>query len=330
MKMKSTLLFLVLLELSACKNVNQTAGPVKLPFDSRPYTVNSLTSTGSSLRKKLLHEVYLSQRESMDKNVEQVSEKDLEAIKDDSNLNNNFAKLIVSYADKEELFYIPEGIKKEEVVSLLSLRLEQGKSWIWKSNLLKAKTSYLIEASSQEVLENEKSFSTMTTSKLEMVYPFQVVEISLQVSMATPTFREEYFSACGITFSVNEIRGNKRGEMSRIIPSGDYSSFGSINKENLEGEVKLGDNQSSILFHSENGSLRARFSPNETQIDVQIFSLHLPESESKPFISNVNDCTGANHYQVFPTQNKLQYTMDFKVFGVRETLESFGKLPVQI
>lgn len=312
----------------SCKNSPQSSRAINLPFDARPFSVNNTSLNESPLRKKLLHEIYLIQKAAKTADTARIISEDLEDIKDDVNYNKNFSKLIVSFADREELYYIPEGVSKQDLLPALSLKLESGKSWIWKSNIKKGQTVYLIEASPTEVLANEKLFSTATTSSLDTIYPFQTVEISLQVLIATPAFTTQ--SSIAVEPSCSPGKTRCFCHYSRSVPTGGMSSYTPIGKNNVEGSIFLGEMQMPTVFRLENNRLLTNFSSDPQQMDKKSFKINLPSMEQFQFISKPDACEQIVVNKVFDLKNEFRYVMEFKIRGVSETLETFGALPVEI
>lgn len=333
MKKKIILSVLLLLSFSlivSCKKSDQISHKINLPFDARPFSVNNTSFNESTLRKKLLHAIYMAQKVSEQADADKIVPEDFEDINDDVNYNYNFSKLIVSYADREELYYIPEGINKNDLLSALSLKLESGKSWVWKSDIKKRQTAYLIETSSTEVLVNEKLFSSTVTNSLSEIYPFQIIEISLQVAMATPTFssvaKRSHIPNCRDYESPDVCYC----EYAKTIPNGSYSSFSNISKPSVTGTWSSNQTSQPLTFQLQNNILKTVVSADVAQTEKKVFKIEFPSSEGFQFVSVPNNCGRWIPNEAFNLANQFQYKMEFKVIGASETLETFGAMPTQI
>lgn len=333
MKKNSILSVLFLLTFSlvvSCKKSPQTSHKINLPFDARPFSINNTSFNESILRKKLLHAIYIAQKVSVQADADKIVPEDLEDIHDDVNYNYNFSKLIVSYADREELYYIPEGIDKKDLLSALSLKLESGKSWVWKSDIKKRQTAYLIETSSTEVLVNEKLFSSTVTNSLSEIYPFQTIEISLQVSKSIPIFtsvaKRSRFPNCRDYESPDVCYC----EYAKTIPNGSYSSFSNISKPSITGTWSSNQTAQPLTFQLQNNILKTVIPADATLTEKKVFKIEFPSSEGFQFVSVPNNCGSWIPNETFNLTNQFQYKMEFKVIGASETLESFGTMPEQI
>jgi hypothetical protein len=314
------ILFLLLLQIVACKNAIQKteAGPASMLFDSRAYSVNKLTTTGSSLRRKLLHQIYLSHSNAILDEKAKITDSDSFEIKEDVNFNQNFSKLIISYSDREELFYIPETFSKESLNSMLNLKLESGKSWVWKSDLKTGKTAYLVEVSIEEILENEKKFSVTETNTVKSIYPFQEIEIEMEILVAVPSFPLDL-----VHISENCIAY-------KPTPQGGYDPKIKFVENNFAGTLVKNSNDFPIFFNFIDGKYKYAIVGNHENKIAETISLTLPSELPSHFFITYSDSYN-NIYSVSYDLNKhLSYNFIFKIFGSNQTVESFGILPTQI
>jgi hypothetical protein len=330
MKTKIILLLLTIAVFS-CKHSNPTSGKINLPFDTRAFSVNNFALDGSATRKKLLHEVYITKKNLPQNESDKIVSSEQEDIKDDINYNKNFAKLIISYSDREELFYIPDGLKKEDIFTTLSLKLNKEKKWIWKSELKKGQTAYLIEASPREVLLNEANFAITHANTLEIIYPFQAIEVELRSAMATPTFGTEKIMEKVDRCYEPETPSVCECYYSKTVPSGGYSAFTTNPKESVSGSLLLNQTSQSIIFNKVNEVYIANILPDVSSTELAVFKIDLPMNEAFQFVSNYKTCgKRLNQAQAFTLNNQFQYTLNYKITGVNETLTTFGELPTQI
>jgi hypothetical protein len=324
--MKFGLMFFLLLTIS-CKNSTLPTSQTTLPFDGHPFSVNNFSGTPSGLRKKLLHEIYLKKKVIQQLESEKVTDEDLEDIRFDSNYNKNFKKLIISYPNSEELFYIPNRFTKDEIFLALGMVSRKNKFWVWKDELQVGETAYLIEVSPAEVLINEQNFAKVKLSTLNEIYPFQEIAISLKVFEATPQFKTIRDRAS----SNSDRETTYTCNFERTVPSGTYSTFLPLNLETLGSKIIFNNNIiQSLIFHSESGILTARISNNSSRIDRISPKIEFDTSPVYQFVSAPETCDSELSAIVFNLQNKREYQTEYEVFGVTETLDSFGILPSKI
>ena len=324
-----TLAFFTFL-LVACNNNMVNSKTQTIPFESRAFSVHDLSNNSSVLRMKLLHEIFMSKKELKLKEEEKISEHDLANIKDDKEFNLNFSKLIVSYADKEELYYIPEGSKKDNIIALLNLPENPDKSWVWKSDIKKGQTVYLVEVNAEEVLENEKKFSISITNSLKQIYPFQDIELSLDVESSMPKLVSEELSVRLKKCNQPENPEACFCQYSHLVPNGEFLNYAPISKDTVEGDLLLGDKPMSIVFKKENTTLKSIITLNQKVKFAVPFSINFPSFEQMLFTSKPNNCTPLTANQDFILKNYLKYHITYKIFGSNETLETFGKMPQEI
>jgi hypothetical protein len=321
MKTKFAIFCLVSLIVS-CKNATTPSSQATLPFDGHAFSVNNFSGNSSSLRKKLLHEIYLNKKEIKQIESEKVIENDLEDIKDDSNYNKNFKKLIVSYSNREELFYIPNSFQKSEVQLALGLENKKNKSWVWKNELLIGEVAYLIETTPEEVLKNEKYFEKYLTKNLEEISPFQKIEISLQVFESKPQLQIVQQSISYLSSGEHQIHCS----YVRSIPEGNYLPYTLMKLDTLETSLVIHNENTTLVFHREGQFLKANIDLQDLADVTQNFKIIFPEAPFYQFESVPSNCQKNVPNQVFDLKNRLEYKLNFTVYGTNETLESFGAI----
>jgi hypothetical protein len=297
----------LLISLTACHSTNQTTGKKSIPFDPRPFESHSFLEGSSKLRNKLLHQVYLSKKNLAGEFENEITNNDYSDLKLSSDYQHNFSTLIVSYKDKEEVFYIPENTKKEEIVNKLKLDTFEGDNWIWKSEIKRGGIVYLIITSPSEVLENEKNFKYSLTDKLETIYPYQRVESSTEVYESNPEIK-----VISATVKIHGCRNSEAPELcfcnyTRLVPTGNMLNF---------------EKNNSIITNTIIG--------NSQDQKAIMLKLDLPVEKAFQLNSVPNGCGPHASTQVFPLKKIFQYKTQFKIYGVSELLETFGNLPIQI
>ena len=202
--------------------------------------------------------------------------------------------------------------------------------WVWKSEFKKREVAYLIETSPAEVLENEKLFTKNTTIELNEIYPYQMIEVSLQVYLVAPSFNIQ--SSASKDPRCRDIENPEicYCNYSRQMPAGTLAPALVTNRANIEGVLTLDQTKQNIIFNLATNTYQWRMNADNQQADKKLFSLNFPQSENFEFVSRPNNCQSRVKDQVFTLQNQFQYKMEFNVYGASETLDSFGNLPGQI
>lgn len=185
------LLIILMLSLTfSCKKQNDIAGKAKPAFRFDAFSVNYNDKETLERRKELLHLVYShlindeGNKLFANDRLQDISVQHITSIDHDE----NFAKLIVSYKDKEELYYIPEESSQDWLLNNLGIKRDQAHQAIFiGSKFKKNQTSFLIITKKDEVLSNEiyfqsrtLNFDKVTNFKLEQITKFQKVKIKIK------------------------------------------------------------------------------------------------------------------------------------------------------
>ena len=181
--MKFLLPFLVLFLNIACHEINSTSNSItarNLPFNNSVYLSIPHVEESSILRRKLLNSELDNQLDIFNENTDnteidtsvkfQFVDKNLKFSSLDNEEYNynkvNAAEVIVSYKDHLDFYFVPNGIDRFKALAQLGLKPKVGSSFFWSKNadtyLVKNKTYYLVEASKEEIKNNDIYFNYLT------------------------------------------------------------------------------------------------------------------------------------------------------------------------
>ena len=333
MKKNISILFLFSV-LVSCKtsNHNKTESKDSILFDARAFSVHDSPDGPSTLRKKLLHQIYLAKVETKSLESDQVTDVDLKDLKDNKNYNNNLSKLVISYSNKDELYYIPKNISKEVILNTITIRQDLAKVIVWKSFSQEGNIEYVVETNSEEVLENEKEFSIRSTGALDLIYPYQNIEVSLEIEESIPQINtistHMYWTAFECTLPGYPIPCECT--YAHDIPAGTQSNFKKVVRDNINSTLNMYKNKTIQIFQIKNDVLKTYFSANKLEVEKSYFKLDLPELENFKFLSTPKSCLEHAPTQEFMLSKLYRYNLTYKVFGADYTLEMFGELPENI
>ena len=170
--MKLTLLFLIMFAIVACKQNNQTAGNTHYALESHPYFSIPVQEEQSILRRQLLNNTLTHLIENKAATSEKFKEVDLfndyhltkSELEAYENSKENNAELIVSFSNHNDVYFIPQGISRESLISLLGITPENHGKLYWvessDSLLIKNKTYYLVSTTLSEMKYNDVYFNS--------------------------------------------------------------------------------------------------------------------------------------------------------------------------
>lgn len=226
--MKFLILFTLALAFS-CKKQNDILGKSKPAFRFDAFSTNYNESETFQRRKELLHLVY--SHLINDEANKLFSQDQLQEIvvphKTSLDHDENFAKLIVSYKDREELYYIPEESTQEWLLNNLNIKRDQAYQAVFFGVKFKRnQTSYLVITKKDEVLSNEiyfqsktLSFDKITSFKLEQITKFQNVKVNVVPYKNIFEWKE---------FANRQVQPGKCFVLRRLNPIGEGGGGGEI------------------------------------------------------------------------------------------------------
>lgn len=170
--LKFSLLSVTFCAAIACKNTNSTTNELsarKLPFDNSVYFTVPHLEGRSSLRKKLLNQALaIKLKSNVEMNESQEIKKDdtkfsTSNLTEYKNFKKNAAEVIVSFRDRLEIYFVPNGISREKAFQQLALEPESDASFFWIGSsdayLMKEKSYFLISTTNKEMRENDVYFN---------------------------------------------------------------------------------------------------------------------------------------------------------------------------
>jgi hypothetical protein len=207
--MTKALMVSFLILFSACGKKNSTSTDLRVRknfYNPSAYLTIKHHSEDSILRRKLLNSILDSRIEINPKLVEKSLIADEDEFKfsgektifsnynieEYKNLSENSAKLIVSFEDRLEIYFLPSGILKEKVLSDLHLEASEQRHFDWIQSdvefLTKGKIYYLVSSKKTDLLDNDiyfhNQFLALGESFNEKIFTFskyQVLELKLAV-----------------------------------------------------------------------------------------------------------------------------------------------------
>jgi hypothetical protein len=325
------LILSILLTLSACHPGNQITGESKPEFLLRPYSTNNVRLDRIERRKILNHAIFLKLTH---KPVSLDLPQEFKEF-DGKNYEKHFAKLIVSYANREEVYYVPEESNHEWLLENLHIERNTSNNYIWiNKKLSKGKTSFLISTNKEEILKNEVNFikkdsivETMSELHLSNISQFQKVSYNIEAKHAAPSF----------SFSVKEkTMGRKcddgeRATICRCVYKVEdriegYNEFQSLQSKeilfsysvNSSEEVNISGNnfEKSFLVENEENTIILRFK-NEIQYSKIVSGIPLN-----------NECVNSLEDRILITE-RIKYIVKVSIFGTNQKLDDVD-LPKEI
>ena len=201
--MKHLLFTLLLLSAVSCKKMNHTSGALNLPLDGKSYL--SVPHTGSTLLRfkvlnlalrEILHDqTDLTEIEKISSGEElnelKLTKKELE---DYRRIRSNQAEIVVSYNNRVDIYFAPDGVSKEALIDKLAILSEDGSRLYWaqgaESKLEKGRVYYIVNSTMGEIMSNDFRFHTRQENLGEIKNNFvmnfsryQKVRLSLDVSL---------------------------------------------------------------------------------------------------------------------------------------------------
>lgn len=158
--------------LLSCKGADNKTAPVQIvsAYEQTPFLIISHNEGSSVLRSKLLHlkfntlmnfaPEFIIKSDDQFKLGKETFERSAGEQIEYEKFQKNSAEVIVSYSDREEIYFVPTGILREQALADLGLKPESGKVLEWApgtpSVLSKKSIYYLLSSSPEELVENDR------------------------------------------------------------------------------------------------------------------------------------------------------------------------------
>ncbi len=181
----------------------------------------------------------------------EISDRDLKIYTDKE---KSAAKVIVSYADRTEIFFLPENVPLEIIPSKLNLKNEAARKFKWvTTNITKTFSGavlYLVSLNLEDIIQNDQRFYKETftlgqnfASQNMKLVTGKSLELSVDYSVLLQGEVGQQFAGRGVRCTRDLIEAGGCGQCSytRNVPSGSYSKTATLPLNELGFSVKIGD-----------------------------------------------------------------------------------------
>ncbi len=158
--------------LLSCKGADNKTAPVQFvsAYEKKPFLVIGHNEDSSVLRTKLLHLKFYTlmnvapefkiKSDDQFKLGKETFERSAGEQIEYEKLQQNSAEVVVSYSDREEIYFVPTGILRDQAFGDLGLKPESEKNLEWApgtpSVLSQKSIYYLLSSSREELIENDR------------------------------------------------------------------------------------------------------------------------------------------------------------------------------
>jgi hypothetical protein len=164
----------VFISIISCKRINQTSGPTNIPLDGNSYLSIPNKSVSNVFRMKILNLAlrdFLQDQTELEESEKIIPGEELGGLKlskkeleDYRRIRSNQAEIVVSYADRTEIYFAPAGLSKIEAQEKLAILAEAHSKLYWTQNpdrvLEKGSVYFVANSSLEEILTNDNNFHT--------------------------------------------------------------------------------------------------------------------------------------------------------------------------
>lgn len=219
-----------------------------------------------------------------------ISDRDLAIYKDKE---NSTAKVIVSYSDRTEIFFLPQNVPLEIIASKLNLKNEIDRKFKWvKTNITKTYSGavlYLVSLNQEDLVQNDQNFNKETitlgqdfTAREMKLVAGKVLELSVDFSVFLEGEVGQQFAGRGVRCNRDLAEAGACGLCSytRNVPSGSFNSTTTLPLNELGFSVKIGQqifglNEFNPLVSNENFKIEINSSGFDLrkETSVQIISV---------------------------------------------------------
>lgn len=345
--MKIFLILLLALTYS-CKKQNDIIGKPKPAFRFDAYSTNFDEKETFERRKELLHLIY--SHLINDESSKLIAEDQLQDIKVTHKTSithdENFAKLVVSYKDKEELYYIPEESTPEWLLSNLNIKRDQAYEAVFLGGKFKRnQTTYLVITKKDEVMANELyfqsktlNFEKVTSFKLEQLTKFQKVQIKINpyrtvFELKEFTNRQVQPGKCFVMRRV--VRGSEGGGDVPVPCTCEYKIFRPvlinnvlepITENNFSHEVIV--NNSKLNVQGNEISLNLNRESDLNQLEFNLFNEQYFSERVKGI--KMNDYCNRDPEENITLKEELRYVVEVVIKGTSMLSDQLSNLPKEI
>lgn len=349
--MRSTLILITLATvLVSCGKKENTLGSsvVTAAFEQKDFLTIPHEENASLIRSKLLNIIVeqtfpaqtLNPENSLKKNDElknfDMSERDLRNYQDKE---KGFSKVIVSYPDREEVYFVPERVL---VVNLVSeLELAAGTDRVLKmlpsdnDKTFKGGVFYIVSLNHSDLMKNDQRFYSIETSNMKnltnqslLIDSFKSVILSIDYDFYIQKLVTQSFATKAARCTRDTIESGECGRVcsyKRDMPAGDFEKASETSLNNLGLSVKYADRSVGLndveIVNKKDGHFEVKIENVEALADN--FTLQIAQSSSATYQRSANgyaysnDCQGheKNIYGNVTIQSKVNFSVTMTTFG---------------
>jgi hypothetical protein len=346
--MRSTLILITLATvLVSCgkKENNLGSSVAKEAFEQKEFLTISHEENASLIRSKLLNFIveqdfppsFNKPENTILKNDEldnfEISDRDL---KNYQEKEKGFSKVIVSYVDREEVYFIPERVSVMNLAS--ELQLSPGIDRVFKllpsenDKTFKGGVFYLVSLNHADLMKNDqKFFSAQSKNILNqslLVNSFTKVLLSVDYDFYLPKIVTQSFSMPTPRCPAGDREGGQcfiSCKYKRNMPTSDFEKSSETSLENLGFSLKYSQNfihtNSDEVVNERDGHFEVKIESNEFLEDN--FTIEVAQRTSATYQRNTDgyeyssSCKnyGGNIYGQATLQSRVDFLVTMTVFG---------------
>lgn len=347
------LLLLISLMLVSCKKENlHKTNPVIMPAEQRSYLSHSHEIGDSQFRNKLLNQLVeqkfpTDKTDSVVKNYDELEGMNLtkDDLKTYMEKERLMAKLVVSYTDRLDVYFLPRGVALSNIASQLGLKAEAGRVLKWMSTAdktVEGQSLYLINVNHEDLMENDKkvyqevyNYQDFNEKKGFVLADGREAEISLKHLFYKEQVVSQEFNGRVVKCTRDLMEAGMCGQCKykRHIPSG---SFGHVEDVSLDevgfrmminGERFLTSELPNEL--TSDGVIRFKIRSNDflknKQTVLEVEKTAAPVYEQQVYGFEYNDlCLKNEGRGSISLQSKADIFLNVKILGRGEMLRAIS------
>jgi hypothetical protein len=333
----------VLLFTSCQKKNDLSESGYKSALEQRAFLSIKNEENQSILRKHILNSIVeekfpLNFSDNQIKNYDELKgyEMDPKDLREYSSKEVAFSKVIVSYTDHYDIFFLPENVPFEMIISKLNLSAEQGRIFKWlKTNATKTiinQSFYLASVNLDDIVKNDQDFFNKEI-ELNNNYENSVFKVaqgkSVRFTVDYKTYQqgtsESRFTGRTITCKRDmlEVGMCDQCKYSKAVPSSSYNEIGSKLSESIF-KVKLSGKtfQLNELNFEEKNSNQFVISLDTGEFDIgedleiEILSMQIsPLGMNTEGYNYANTCIDRAINETITLDRKIESKIQLKVMG---------------
>lgn len=308
--MRSTLILITLAALVSCgkKENNLGSTVATAAFEQKNFLTIAHEENASLLRSKILNivveQTFPSQKfnpeNSLKKNDEldkfEISERDLRNYQEKE---LGFAKVIVSYPDREEVYFLPERVPVANLIN--ELELSAGADRVFKmlpsdnDKTFKGGIFYIVSLNHSDLMKNDQKFYSVEANNLKnfinqslLLDSNKSVVLSIDYDFYLQKLAPQSFANKAPRCTRDSIESGECGkkcEYKRNMPSGEFEKSSEANIESLGFNVRyangLAPGNDIEIMNKRDGHFEVKIAPKEMLVDN--FTLEVSQGASATY-----------------------------------------------